>query len=80
MANFHGQTRLLRRHLRAKLYNIGWYSQTQQVDKDVSFHLRSSLLILKNEYKRRQSAPGPKISVNAFGRERRYPMTSKFQP
>ena len=37
-------------------------------------------MILRNEYKRRQSAPGPKISSNAFGRERRYPMTSKFQP
>ena len=37
-------------------------------------------LILKNEYKRRQSAPGPKVSSNAFGRERRYPMTSKFKP
>ena len=37
-------------------------------------------LILKNEYKRRQSAPGPKVSANAFGRERRYPMTSKFKP
>jgi len=37
-------------------------------------------LILRNEYKRRQSAPGPKVSSNAFGRERRYPMTSKFKP
>ncbi|MEC7596060.1 MAG: NAD+ synthase [Pseudomonadota bacterium] len=37
-------------------------------------------LILMNEYKRRQSAPGPKISSNAFGKERRYPMTSKFRP
>jgi len=37
-------------------------------------------MILNNEYKRRQSAPGPKIRSNAFGRERRYPMTSKFQP
>ena len=37
-------------------------------------------MILRNEYKRRQSAPGPKISSNAFGKERRYPMTSKFQP
>ena len=37
-------------------------------------------LILKNEYKRRQSAPGHKVSSNAFGRERRYPMTSKFKP
>ena len=37
-------------------------------------------LILRNEYKRRQSAPGPKVSNNAFGKERRYPMTSKFKP
>jgi NAD+ synthase (glutamine-hydrolysing) len=37
-------------------------------------------MILRNEYKRRQSAPGPKISSNAFGKERRYPMTSKFKP
>ena len=37
-------------------------------------------MILRNEYKRRQSAPGPKISGNAFGKERRYPMTSKFRP
>jgi len=31
-----------------------------------------------NEYKRRQAAPGPRITIRAFGRERRYPMTSKF--
>lgn len=30
------------------------------------------------EYKRRQSAPGVKISARAFGRERRYPMTNAF--
>ena len=41
---------------------------------------RISRLVLNNEYKRRQSAPGPKISKNAFGKERRYPMTSRFQP
>ncbi len=41
---------------------------------------RIARLVLNNEYKRRQSAPGPKISQNAFGKERRYPMTSKFQP
>ncbi len=41
---------------------------------------RISSLVLNNEYKRRQSAPGPKVSKNAFGKERRYPMTSKFQP
>ncbi len=41
---------------------------------------RISNMVLNNEYKRRQSAPGPKVSQNAFGKERRYPMTSKFQP
>ncbi len=41
---------------------------------------RVTKMVLNSEYKRRQSAPGPKISQNAFGKERRYPMTSKFQP
>jgi NAD+ synthase/NAD+ synthase (glutamine-hydrolysing) len=33
-------------------------------------------LVFINEWKRRQSAPGPKVSRRAFGRERRYPITS----
>jgi NAD+ synthase (glutamine-hydrolysing) len=47
-------------------------------DKDLVRKVTS--MVLNNEYKRRQSAPGPKVSSNAFGKERRYPMTSKFQP
>ncbi|WP_133128203.1 NAD+ synthase [Legionella nagasakiensis] len=35
-------------------------------------------LITRNEYKRRQSAPGIKISSCAFGRDWRYPITSGF--
>ena len=31
-----------------------------------------------NEYKRRQAAPGIKITQRAFGRDRRYPITSGF--
>ncbi|GAA3519263.1 NAD+ synthase [Actinocatenispora rupis] len=31
------------------------------------------------EYKRRQSAPGPKISPKAFGRDRRLPITNRFR-
>ena len=31
------------------------------------------------EYKRRQSAPGPKISIKAFGRDRRVPITNRFR-
>jgi hypothetical protein len=31
------------------------------------------------EYKRRQSAPGTKISGKAFGRDRRLPITNRFR-
>lgn len=35
-------------------------------------------LIKRNEYKRRQAAPGPKISELAFGKDWRYPLTNGF--
>ena len=35
-------------------------------------------LIHKNEYKRRQSPPGPKVSALAFGRDWRFPITAKI--
>lgn len=35
-------------------------------------------LIRRNEYKRRQGAPGPKITQRAFGRDRRYPITAVY--
>ena len=47
---------------------------------DVDTVKRISAMVLNNEYKRRQSAPGPKVTQTAFGKERRYPMTSKFIP
>ena len=31
-----------------------------------------------NEYKRRQSPPGPKVTSKAFGRDRRLPITNRF--
>jgi len=55
-------------------------NQISEQGHDFELVQKITSMILKNEYKRRQSAPGPKISSNAFGRERRYPMTSKFQP
>ncbi|BBP45761.1 NAD+ synthase [Thiosulfatimonas sediminis] len=36
-------------------------------------------LIDRSEYKRRQSAPGVRVSYRAFGRDRRYPITSGYQ-
>lgn len=35
-------------------------------------------LINRSEYKRRQAAPGVRISLRAFGRDRRYPITSGY--
>ncbi len=36
-------------------------------------------LLYISEYKRRQSAPGPKIGRRNFGRDRRYPITNGFR-
>lgn len=35
-------------------------------------------LVHRNEYKRRQSPPGPKVSALAFGRDWRFPITAKI--
>ena len=37
-------------------------------------------LVDRSEYKRRQSPPGIKITHRAFGRDRRLPITNRFQP
>jgi NAD+ synthase len=38
------------------------------------------LMLDRAEYKRRQAAPGVKITGRAFGRDRRYPITNGFHP
>lgn len=40
---------------------------------------RAIKLVDKNEYKRRQSPPGIRITTKAFGRDRRYPITSGYR-
>ncbi len=35
--------------------------------------------VIKNEFKRRQSAPGVKIYPESFGKDRRFPIVSKFK-
>ena len=35
-------------------------------------------MVNRNEYKRRQAAPGVRITQRAFGRDRRYPITSGY--
>ncbi len=37
---------------------------------------RVAAMVIRNEYKRRQGAPGVRITSRAFGRDRRYPITS----
>jgi NAD+ synthase (glutamine-hydrolysing) len=40
---------------------------------------RVTQMVLLNEHKRRQSAPGARISQRAFGKDRRYPITSAYR-
>lgn len=46
---------------------------------DVKDVKKISMLLSKSEYKRFQAAPGPKVTEKAFGRDRRYPLTSGFR-
>lgn len=39
---------------------------------------RVIVMVNRNEYKRRQAAPGVRITQRAFGRDRRYPITSGY--
>jgi len=42
--------------------------------------LRVIRMVDRNEYKRRQAPPGPKITGKAFGKDRRLPITNGFGP
>ena len=42
--------------------------------------VRASQLLFRAEFKRFQAAPGPKMTPVAFGRDRRLPLTSGFNP
>ncbi|OOG42539.1 NAD+ synthase [Rhodanobacter sp. C05] len=57
--------------------------QSQAEIAEQGFHAdtvrRVVRLVLLNEFKRRQSAPGPRVTTRAFGRERRYPITSGWR-
>ncbi|MGD8583105.1 MAG: NAD+ synthase [Gammaproteobacteria bacterium] len=46
-------------------------------DRDTVEHVLG--LVQRNEYKRRQSAPGVRVTRRAFGRDRRYPITSGYR-
>ena len=50
------------------------------VDQNFDFETvrRVTQLVDRNEYKRRQAAPGVRITSRAFGRDRRFPITSRY--
>lgn len=53
--------------------------QIIDADFDAQAVARAISLVDRSEYKRRQSAPGIRISERAFGRDRRYPITSGYR-
>ena len=46
-------------------------------DRDVVVRVERMLNLA--EYKRRQAAPGVKVGLRNFGRDRRYPITNRFR-
>ena len=80
---FEGLFNLHKRHLngtarlfRANIFQPGSNDFVPGFDRDtVERVLR---LVRISEWTRRQSAPGPKLSKRAFGRERRYPISSGY--
>jgi NAD+ synthase (glutamine-hydrolysing) len=46
---------------------------------DPALVARVTQLVLRNEYKRRQSAPGPRVTARSFGRDRRFPISSGYR-
>src|SRR5919109_579787 len=62
----------------ATLYGdmAGGFAVLKDVPKTVAIVIR---MVDQNEYKRRQSPPGPKVTSKAFGRDRRLPVTNRFQ-
>lgn len=45
---------------------------------DIDTVRKVTAMVDRNEYKRRQAAPGVRITERAFGRDRRYPITSRY--
>ena len=45
---------------------------------DLATVLRVAAMVDRNEYKRRQAAPGVRVTRRAFGRDRRFPITSRY--
>ena len=55
-------------------------SQLVEVGLPKDVVLRVIRMVDRNEYKRRQSPPGVKITPKAFGKDRRLPITNRYSP
>jgi NAD+ synthase (glutamine-hydrolysing) len=69
---------LLDRVLRAYVDDDQGYEALLKAGFDPEIVRRVISLVDKAEYKRRQYPPGTKVSVRAFGKDRRLPMTSRW--
>ncbi|MGH8944561.1 MAG: NAD+ synthase, partial [Acidimicrobiia bacterium] len=47
---------------------------------DAEVVLKVARMVDRSEYKRRQAAPGVKITTKAFGKDRRLPITNAYRP
>lgn len=47
---------------------------------DLDLVMSVARMVDRNEYKRRQAAPGVKITTKAFGKDRRLPLTNRYRP
>jgi len=65
--------------LRAYVEEDRSYSEMLELGFDGAIVQRIVKLVDINEYKRRQAAPGVKITPRAFGRDRRMPITNRFR-
>jgi NAD+ synthase len=54
-------------------------SQIVEAGFDKATVLRVAKMLDLAEYKRRQAAPGVKVTLKSFGRDRRYPITNRFR-
>ncbi|MBN1795055.1 MAG: NAD+ synthase [Sedimentisphaerales bacterium] len=64
----------------------GYVEQDKSIQQLIDSHLpaeqvlKTARLVDRNEYKRRQSPPGVKITTKAFGKDRRLPITNRYIP
>jgi NAD+ synthetase len=58
--------------------NYGGSAELRQARVNTKTAQKILRLIDTNEYKRRQSPPGPKLTLRAFGRDRRMPLVNRY--